>query len=166
MRKRKVSLVMVAIFFFLAGATMASALQINLDVLKEYEQVQAGEELKFEVVIKDIETSARHDVTLDYYVRQDGKLIAHAKEVKAVATQTSFIGTIDIPEDTPSGIYEIEIIANGKVMSSDYFYVIISKMAQIEAYLIMILISVITVGIVLWWEIRKFMHKTVRRKLR
>ena len=156
--------IIITLLAILVSSTAAFALQVRIDILDIYEQVQAGSVLKFEVVLKDIEFVGRRDVTLDYYIRKDGDIITHAKEVKAVSTQTSFIGSVDIPEDTLAGLYTIEIVVDGKDTASDSFYVTASRIAQLEIYMILILITIITVGAVLWWEIRTYLRRVARRR--
>jgi hypothetical protein len=134
-------------------------LELSVTVPEKYQRVQAGEMLQFQIELKNIQKAGRHDIQLDYYVKKNDIVIAHRRELKAVETQASFLSSIKVPEEVLQGLYDIEIVINEKIGALDTFYVRSSETIQIKAYLILILIAILSVGGVIIWELHKFVKK-------
>ena len=128
-------------------------LELSVIVPEKYQKVQAGEMLQFEISLKNLQKTGRHDIQLDYYIKKNEIVITHRRELKAVETQASFLSSIKVPEETPSGIYTIEVIINEKEEVSTNFNVKSSEMAQIKMYILILTVIIVIVGGLVLWEI-------------
>lgn len=138
-------------------------LELSVIVPEKYQNVQAGEMLQFQVSLKNIQTSGRHDIQLDYYVKKNDIIITSRRELKAVETQASFLSSIKIPEETLPGIYNIEIQINEEENSIATFYVKSSDLGQIRTYLIILIVAIIVVGGLISWELHRLVKKGIKR---
>jgi len=164
MRKiQKTILLMILLAAVFFNAVPAHALSISIHISEKYTNVQAGERLYFEVEIKYPENSSRKDLRLNYEILKDNEVIAHAKVLKAVETQISFIDFIVIPENAETGIHLINVKIsdyeglNEEVSSS--FHIISDKSNQIRMYFFVLLGAIIMVGVLVFWEI----YRTAKR---
>lgn len=160
MKKRKIMFfVFIAILLTLQ---FTSAFELSVTIPDKYQEIQAGETLQFQIAIKNIEEAGRHDIRLDYQLKKGNIILNSRRELKAVETQASFLSSIKIPEETPSGIYTIEVIVNEKEEVSTNFKVKSSEMAQIKIYIIILIIAILIVGGLISWELHK-LNKRRRR---
>lgn len=153
-----------SIFLFLALVKSVFALNINVHVPEKYTDVEAGERLYFEVEIKYPENPKRKDLRLEYEIKEDGKIIANAKFLKAVETQASFMDYIVIPESAEKGLHIINVAIsdyeNLKEEVSASFQITGSKKDQLKNYflillgviLIVVLLVVIEIVLVKKWS--------------
>lgn len=160
MKKRKI---IFSIFIaILLTSQFISAFELSVIIPDKYQKVQAGETLQFQIAIKNIEEAGRHDIQLDYQLKKGDIILNSRRELKAVETQASFLSSIKVPEETPSGIYEIEVIINEKEEASTNFNVKSSEMAQIKIYLIILIIAIVIVGGLISWELHRLAGKRGR----
>jgi len=138
-------------------------LELSVVVPEKYQRVQAGEMLQFEVELKNIKKTGRHDIQLDYYIKKNEIIITNRRELKAVETQASFLSSIKVPEETLPGIYNIEVQINEEKNSIATFYVKSSDIGQIRAYLIILIIAIIIVGALISWELHRLVKKGLKR---
>ena len=130
------------------------ALEVTTEILSKYKIVAPGEVLKFQVDIKNIEVAGRHDISLEYIAKQGDFILAKSKELKAVETQSSFIGELKIPDIAVGGRYELEVIINGKESSTDTFEV--KRLSEnILNYLLVISISILVVVLLILLEVHQ-----------
>ncbi len=132
-----------------------SAFELSVTIPDKYQEMQAGETLQFQIAIKNIEKAGRHDIRLDYQLKKGSIILNSRRELKAVETQASFLSSIKVPKETPSGIYTIEVIVNEKEEVSTNFNVKSSEMAQIKIYLIILIIAILIVGGLIFWELHR-----------
>jgi len=145
----------IVLISLLTSVQMVSALEVSLSIPDKYQKVQAGERLFFEVQLKNIENAGRHDISLDYIIKKNDVVITSRRELKAVETQASFLASIKVPEETISGIYDIEVKINDEFVSQSSFFVRSSELAQVKIYLLLLTIAVIIIGILIFWELHK-----------
>ncbi len=132
-----------------------SAFELSVTIPDKYQEIQAGETLQFQIAIKNIEKAGRQDIQLDYQLKKGNIILNSRRELKAVETQASFLSSIKVPEETPSGIYTIEVIVNEKEEVSTNFNVKSSEMAQIKIYLIILIGAIVIVGGLIFWELHR-----------
>jgi len=131
------------------------AFELSVTIPDKYQEIQAGETLQFQIAIKNIEKAGRHDIRLDYQLKKGNIILNSRRELKAVETQASFLSSIKIPEETPSGIYTIGVIVNEKEEVSTNFNVKSSEIAQIKIYIIILIIAILIVGGLISWELHR-----------
>ncbi len=160
-RKRKIIFsVFIAI---LLTSQFISAFELSVTIPDKYQEVQAGDTLQFQIAIKNIEKAGRHDIRLDYQLKKGSIILNSRRELKAVETQASFLSSIKVPEETPAGIYTIEVIINEKEEVSTNFNVKSSEMAQIKIYLIILIGAIVIIGGLIAWELHRLAGKGRRR---
>lgn len=150
-----------------SGATTGAAitdgelegLELSVIVPEKYQKVQAGEMLQFQVSLKNIQKAGRHDIQLDYYIKKNEIIITRRRELKAVETQASFLGSIKVPEETLPGIYNIEVGINEEESALATFYVKSSEFGQIKMYLIILIIAIVVVGGMISFELYRLTNK-------
>jgi len=145
----------IVLISLLTSVQMVSALEVSLSIPDKYQKVQAGERLFFEIQLENIESAGRHDISLDYIIKKNDVVITSRRELKAVETQASFLASIKVPEETISGIYDIEVKINDKSVSQSSFFVKSSELAQVKIYLLLLTIAVIIIGMLIFWELYK-----------
>jgi len=136
------------------------ALEVTINVPEKYQEIEAGEKLIFKIDIKNIEKIGRHDINLEYAIIKDNKTIIKSKETKAIEVQTSFLASINIPNDMEDGTYIIKTIINEKEISEATFYVKKSKKEQIKTYFTLIVSATIIVALIIFYEIKKMKKST------
>ncbi len=149
--------------FFIAilfALQFISAFELSVTIPDKYQEIQAGETLQFQIAIKNIEKAGRHDIQLDYQLKKGSIILNSRRELKAVETQASFLSSIKVPEETPSGIYTVEVIVNEKEEVSTNFNVKSSEMAQIKMYLILLIVAILVVGGLISLEL----HRLAKRR--
>ncbi len=147
----------------LFASQFISAFELSVTIPDKYQEIQAGETLQFQIAIKNIEKAGRHDIQLDYQLKKGSIILNSRRELKAVETQASFLSSIKVPEETPSGIYTIEVIVNEKEEVSTNFNVKSSEMAQIKIYLVILIGAIVIVGGLISWELHRLAGKKGKR---
>ena len=149
-------LIYIIIASVILNLTFISAIYISVSVPEKYTHVIAGEEFYFTFEVKDPKNFGRHDILLEYEIKKGDKTIAGKTETKAIETQASFLESIPIPEDAPSGVYSI-VVTIDKESGDAVFYV----KKQINYFLIIIAIIIIGFFLTLLelYRIRKFAKK-------
>ncbi len=159
---RKGRIIFSVFIAILLTSQFISAFELSVTIPDKYQEIQAGETLQFQIAIKNIEKSGRHDIQLDYQLKKGSIILNSRRELKAVETQASFLSSIKVPKETPAGIYTIEVIVNEKEEVSTNFNVKSSEMAQIKIYLIILIITIIIIGGLISWELHRLANKRKR----
>jgi len=108
-------------------ASSKSLLDIKLDIINEFKQVSAGEDILITVILYNFGEKGKVDVNLDYIIKnEEGDTILSNSETRAVETETSFVKEFQIPEDRIPGIYIFYTKAtyNGEVASASEWFAI------------------------------------------
>lgn len=134
-------------------------LELSVVIPEKYQRVKAGESLQFQVSMKNIQTTGRHDIQLDYFIKKNEITVSDRRELKAVETQASFLSSITVPEETLPGIYDIEVQINEQESASVTFHVIGNELGQIKTYLIILIVAIVVVGILISWQLHKLANK-------
>lgn len=158
MLSQKDGLIYIIIAVVILNLTFISAVDISVSIPGKYERVKAGEELYFNFVIKDLENIGRHDIFLEYEIREEDELITVRTETIAVETQASFFESILIPKDTQSGIYSIIVTVDNKESGSAVFFVE-KQINYISTYFLIIIAMLILVILLELYRIRKSVKK-------
>jgi uncharacterized membrane protein len=142
-----------------------SALEVSTTILDSYHAVIPGEEVHFQVYLKNIQVAGRMDIRLDYQILEGDIIIASSRELKAVETQASFIARIRVPYETSSGVYTLKVTINGQESSTDTFTVKKERSAidNIKYYILLLCVVVLAVGLMIWREIHKIQVKLQKR---
>ena len=106
---KKIAIVLAAILML--SLPSALAISITMHIPEEYNNIQPGERLYYEVEVKYPENPAgnRKDVTFSIKVIANEEVIAESKLLKAIETQISFTDYILIPENAPTGQTTINV---------------------------------------------------------
>lgn len=139
----------------LLSISTGSAIEVSVKISERYYEVQAGEDIYFQIELKDKEAIGRHDVSLEYEVKYKDEVIAFSKELKAIETQASFVEFIKIPESAEDGIYSLVVTINYEDSAAASFYVKSVAEEQIEIYFVMLAVIILVVGSLIWLEIHK-----------
>jgi hypothetical protein len=144
-----------------------AGLEVSIDVPEKYQKVIAGADLQFEVQIKNIKQAGRQDLQLDYSITKNDILVGKRRELKAVETQASFLSSINVPEETLPGIYNLQVAIEDEESASATFYVKSSEANQIRNYILLLVGVIIAIGVLISWELyrlRKVESRLTKRK--
>lgn len=135
--------VLLGSFLFLPFSK-AGAINLAVRINDEYTQVIAGDRLSFEVDIKWPENSTRQDLRVEYQIIDpssddgyEGSVIASAKVLRAVETQTSYLDYIVVPENADSGKKVLKVVIEDyKDLNQEIFatFNVLKGANQIENY--------------------------------
>lgn len=134
-------------------------LELAIFIPEKYQRVKAGEELQFQILITNIQKIGRHDIQLDYSIKKNEILLTKRREIKAIETQASFLSSINVPEETLPGIYNIEVEINEEQSAMATFYVQSSDFRQVKIYLIVLIMAIILIGGIISWQLYKISQK-------
>ena len=151
-------LIYIIVSIVILNLTFISAIDVSVNVLKEYERVKAGEKVYFTFEIIDPENPGTHDIFLEYEIKKGNEIIIGKTETKGVGIQLSWVKSILIPENAQSGIYSIIVTVDDKASGSSIFYV----EKQINYFLIIIVITII--GFLLTWLLVLYRMKKSMKK--
>ena len=142
---------------FLIFPSKSEAINIAARIGDQYTEVLGGDRLYFEIEIKYPENPRRKDLRLEYQILENDEIIASEKVLRAVETQVSFLDYIVIPENTTSGMKELRVIITDyedlhqEVSAS---FNIARRINQLQIYFFIILGAILTVGVLILWQIR------------
>jgi len=134
-------------------------LELSVVVPEKYQRVNAGDSLQFQVSIKNIQTTGRYDIQLDYFIKKNEIVVANRRELKAIETQASFLSSITVPEETLPGIYNIEVQVNEEESAVATFYIQSNELGQIRTYLIILIVAIVVVGVMISWQLHRLANK-------
>lgn len=143
------------VFGIILGMFFVQALDVSITIPDKYQTVTAGDTLNFQIQIENIAEAGRKDISLEYYIKKGDIIINYKKEIKAVETQASFLSTIQVPEETLPGVYDLVVNINSNKTATSMFRVKSSEIGQIRNYLILLTAAVFIVGILITWELHK-----------
>jgi hypothetical protein len=86
---------------------------LEVDIPSDYKQVAAGDKIWFTTKLLNLADVGRRDVTLTYKVTDNKQNVLVSKsETVAVQTQASFVGSLEIPQNAPTGDYILSVFLN------------------------------------------------------
>lgn len=140
-----------------------SALEVSMQILDDYKTVKSGEDVKFQVILKNIQETGRRDIALTYDLFKEDSLLTTVKELKAVETQTSFIAYMTLPKDISPGVYRVRVSVNNTVGAENSFSVVPTRtpLLTFQYYSLLLLIALLFIASMILWEVRK-MYKLQR----
>ena len=101
------------IFFFLviiifSSLAKAVSYSAEISVPTEYEHVLPGRDLIASIKVIDVDNQGRVDTQIEYEIKNAEKMsILKKTETVAIETQATFLRTFTIPDNTPSGTYDL-----------------------------------------------------------
>ncbi len=147
------------IFVVILSIYVVSALEVSVSILDKYKTIKPGEDLQFQVYLKNIEFAGRHDISLDYIISKDNKQIVKSRELKAVETQASFLSRMTVPSNAEPGTYTLSVVINNKESSLSSFTVENSDstntLNSLKYYIMILCFVILFVGIMISWELHK-----------
>jgi hypothetical protein len=106
--KKEIIVLLSLLFVSILFVNLSSAMTATINIPEKYSHVSAGETIYFETEIKWSENTERKDLRIEYSIKnKNGDEIAYLKVLKAIETQASFMDSINIPENTKTGMYKI-----------------------------------------------------------
>jgi methionine-rich copper-binding protein CopC len=164
---------------YLTGYASENPFNLEIEIPPEHQNVIAGDSLWFTTKILNFANENRVDVTLDYsVVDSNQEKIITKSETVAIETQASFVGQINLPEDSPPGDYMLVvdmIQANGNVSTGKISFKIKTEEnlnSLFQKYKLFIFIGIvilILIGFFTWiFPILKtrFENRTIRKKIK
>ena len=109
-------------------------IDINLDIVKDYRVIKAGEEISAQVTLFDIGDKKNKEVSINYIIKgMDGVEIKRLNENINFSDQISFNKRIVVPENLKDGVYVlgIEVVYANSVSLSSQIFEIVSKEKRI-----------------------------------
>jgi hypothetical protein len=83
---------------------------LQIEVPGEYLTVKPGTEIWFTTKILNLDNTGRMDVMLKYELAdKENNLIVEKSETVAIETQASFVGSLNIPQQTKDGQYDLKV---------------------------------------------------------
>jgi len=137
-----------------------------VEILEKYHNTKAGEAIYFQVEIQEPERVGRHDVSLEYKIKQDNKVLVSSKELKAIETQASFIVSLNIPDYASSGAYFLSVTTDETEIVEVSFNVRGSEEERSQFYFLIIFSSMTVFGGLVWFEIHKIRSIFERRRIK
>jgi len=143
---------------------------IEVELLEEFKEVEAGEELFAKIMLYNPKGTGLIDVEVDYNIMDlGGKLITKEHETVAVETKTSFVKDFTIPDSAKAGkyIFYAKVTYNGLIGSSSFLFNVVEKPhvempIQIEKYFYVLYIIA---AIIAFFSILMFYQYLQLRKL-
>jgi len=142
------------------------ALDLSVNILERYHNIRAGEAIYFEINVQEPERFGRHDISLEYKVKKANKVLVSFKELKAIETQASFIESIKIPDYAESGAYFLSVTIDESQIVEVSFNVRSAEEDRTPYYFLIIFTSMVVVGILVWFEIRRIRQSFEIKKLK
>ncbi len=143
---------------------------VKVSIPEKFLYVAPGEEIMSEINLYSLGAEGRVDVSLDYMVKNEqGSIIISEQETKAVETETSFIKTLKIPEDTKPGAYIFYVKAsyNGEVASaSTWFSVGLEKPFFKKGNIFLIIIIIIIIIFIIFLLFVLIELKTLKKYIK
>jgi len=109
-------------------------IDINLDLIKDYRSIKAGEEISAQVTLFDIGDKKNKEVNINYVIKSmDGMEIKRLNESINFSDQISFNKRIVVPDNLKDGVYVlgIEVVYADSVSLSSQIFEIVSKEKRI-----------------------------------
>jgi hypothetical protein len=149
------------IIFFISIQSVF-AISITMHIQEDYNTVQKGERLYYDVEVKYPENpnGNREDVTFTIQIISNEEIIAESKLLKAIETQISFTDYLIIPKAAKTGKAIINIkVENFDSLSKEVrttFYITNASKSEFQNYFYILLSVIIIAGIIIFIEIYYF----------
>jgi len=147
------------------GIPLGQAISITMHIPEEYNSIQGGERLHYEVDVKYPENPVgnRKDVTFNIKIIANEEVIAESKLLKAIETQLSFTDYILVPDNAPTGKATINVqVEDFDTLSEDVqttFYITNNSQNEFKNYFYILLSVIILIGAAIMTEIFYFRKK-------
>lgn len=128
----------------------ASAISIAARVADQSTEAAPMDRVYFDVEIKYPENLTRKDLRITAELKQDGKVIATAKSLRAVETQTSFLDYIVVPENAKAGATELNVIVEdyeGMKKEVSATFQVIGGDDKLQLYFFILLGAIVVIGL-------------------
>lgn len=121
--KKKISIILFVLVLSLAFLSLkvfaAQPFNVEIDLPDNYQNVNPGSEIWFTINLLNLANSQRIDVTLNYEIIDlDNKSVIHNSKTVAIETQASFVASLRVPENLPSGKYYINVMVSSSLGES------------------------------------------------
>lgn len=143
------------VLFITFEMLFAKSLDISVSIPEKYQEIIAGDTLNFQIQLENPLQAGREDIILEYSIKKNDILVNYKKELKAIETQASFLSTIQVPEETLPGIYDLVVEVNSNNSATSLFHVKSSEIGQIKTYLIILISAIIVIGVLISFELYK-----------
>jgi len=155
---------LIFIISFVLFVNPVIALDLSIEILEKYHNTRAGDAIYFQVEIQEPERVGRHDVSLEYRIKKDNKVLVSSKELKAIETQVSFIVSLKIPDYASSGAYFLSVTTDETEVAEASFNVRGSEEDRWQFYFLIIFSSMTVVGFLVWFEIHRIRNIFEKRR--
>lgn len=174
---KKITLFSIIILFFVLSINIIFAqnnFNLELKIPETYKEIVPGQTIWVTTKILNRGNNERLDITLEYLVKDaNNNNIFKKSETLAIEVQSSFVGEIKIPKNTPKGEYEItaNLLLNEEIIASSKDSFKITPQKKQNNYIIYSIILVIIVIILftikpLFKKFNQFNHKQkLKRKI-
>ena len=103
-------LIFAAFMIYSKPGTTKTLLDVEIDLYKT--NLERGEDLEFNVELTNLGQKKRYDVTIRYFIKDSkGKVVNSKEETFAIETSASKRLSINVPEDSLEGKYNLNVIA-------------------------------------------------------
>ncbi len=100
-------------------ALAIESFNVEIELPASYQNVASGSEVWFTIKLLNLANTQRMDVTLNYdIVDSNGQSIVHNSKTVAIETQASFVADLKIPENTPAGEYNVNVVVSSSLGDS------------------------------------------------
>lgn len=169
--KRRARLLVVTLgLLLLVGSyvapTPASALSIAARVADQSTEAAPMDRVYFDVEIKYPENLTRKDLRITAELKQNGSIIATAKSLRAVETQTSFLDYIVVPESAKTGTTELNVVVEDyeglkKEVSSTFQ--VVGGGDKLQLYFFVLLGAIVAIGIAVSLQIMLVLRRRAEK---
>lgn len=152
---------------FYAVSAPASAISVAARVADQSTEAGPMDRVYFDVEIKYPENLIRKDLRITAELKQDGKVIATAKSLRAVETQASFLDYIVVPESAKAGSTELNVIVEDyeslrKEVSATFQ--VIGGEDKMQLYFFILLGAIVVIGIAVSLQITLVLRRRVAKQ--
>lgn len=147
------------IFTSIEVESATALLDVNVEIPEAYKSALAGGKITAGVKLFNLgELTGRTDINIEYSLRDyDGNEIYRGTESIAIETQTTFVKTIQLPENTPTGKYILYVKAsyNGKTAGASDTFEVVSRTvtANEKVYIIIIIALCVVLSLIIYLSI-------------
>lgn len=134
----------------LAVPEPASAISIAARVADQSTEAAPMDRVYFDVEIKYPENLTRKDLRITAELKQGGQVIATAKSLRAVETQTSFLDYIVVPENVEKGTTELNVIVEdyeGMKKEVSATFQVVGDGDKLQLYFFILLGAMVVIGL-------------------
>jgi len=120
----------------------AEPYNLEIEIPHEYQEVAPGEKIWFTSKVLNLANQGRVDIILEYSLFDErGILVSSRSETVAIETQASFVGSIGIPSEAPSGEYDLQVkvtSASGSTSRGNTSITVLEKQSFFKTYQVLL----------------------------